>query len=48
MPVVLYGVNIAGAVATAVTVDAVDLLYLAVIPLPALILYLWRTTKVQP
>lgn len=45
MPAILYSVNIGVALATAVAVEAVDLLYLAVFPLPAVILYVWRTTK---
>jgi len=47
IPVILYSVNIAGALATAVAVGAADLLYLAVFPLPALVLYVWRTDKEQ-
>ena len=48
MPVILYAVNVGGALATAVAVGATDLLYLATFPLPAVILYLWRTAKEQP
>ena len=44
-PVVLCVVNVAGAVATAVAVDATELLHLAVLPLPAVVLYLWRTRE---
>ena len=48
MPAILYLVNVGGALATAVAVGAADLLYLAVFPLPAVILYVWRTAKKQP
>ena len=47
MPVILYSVNVGGALTTAVAVGAEDLLYLAVFPLPAIILYVWRTAKEQ-
>lgn len=45
MPAILYAVNIAGALATAVVVGAGDLLLLVVFPLPAFFLYVWRTRK---
>jgi hypothetical protein len=48
MPVALYAVNFGGAVATAIAVDAMELLHLAVFPLPAAVLYLWRTTRGSP
>lgn len=48
MPAILYSVNIGGALATAVAVGAVDLLYLVVFTLPAIVFYLWRTAKEQP
>ena len=45
LPVALYAVNMAGAITTAVVVDAMELLYLGVLPLPAVALYVWRTSK---
>ena len=48
MPAILYAVNVGGAMGTAITVGATDLLYLAVFPLPAVIFYLWRTATEKP
>jgi hypothetical protein len=48
MPAILYSVNVGGTLATAVAAGAADLLYLVVSPLPAVILYVWRTAKGQP
>jgi hypothetical protein len=48
LPAILYLVNVAGALVTAVAVGAADLMYLAVFPLPAVILYVWRTANKQP
>ncbi len=48
MPVILYSVNVVGSLATAIAVGAAELLYLAVFPLPAVMLYVWRTAKGQP
>ena len=48
MPAILYAVNVGGALVTAVAVGATDLLYLVAFPLPAIILYLWRTAKERP
>ena len=48
MPVILYSVNVGGALATAVAAGPADLMYLAVFPLLAVILYVWRTAKEQP
>jgi hypothetical protein len=45
LPVALYAVNLGGTIATAVAVDAVELLHLAAFPLPAVVLYVWRTSK---
>ena len=47
LPAILYLVNVAGALVTAVAVGAADLMYLAVFPLSAVILYVWRTANKQ-
>jgi hypothetical protein len=47
LPAILYLFNVAGALATAVAIGAADLMYLAVFPLPAVILYVWRTANKQ-
>ena len=47
MPPILYSVNVVAAMAAAIAVGAADLLYLALLPLPALIAYVWRTGKGQ-
>lgn len=48
LPAILYLVNVVGALITAIAVGAADLMYLAVFPLPAVILYVWRTANKQP
>ena len=45
MPAILYLINVGG---TAATAGATDLLYLVILPLPAVMLYLWRTAKRHP
>jgi len=48
LPAILYLVNVVGVLITAIAVGAADLMYLAVFPLPAVILYVWRTANKQP
>ena len=47
LPAILYLVNVTGVLATAVAVGAANLMYLAVFPLLAVILYVWRTANKQ-
>lgn len=42
-PAVFYALNFLLWLATGIVFDAVDLLHLALLPLPLLILYIWRT-----
>ena len=47
-PAILYLVDVGGALATCVAIGAADLMSLALFTLPAVILYVWRTTNSQP
>ena len=47
-PAILYLVNVVGVLVTGVAVGAADLMYLALFPLSAVILYVWRTANKQP
>jgi hypothetical protein len=45
LPAILYAANIAGWVATAISIGVLQLLLLSLLTLPALALYVWRTRR---